>query len=146
MKIYVNDVAPERIGNIEQGFVAAMIDDAQSILKNGEAVTGLTEDECHELSEHDLTWKNVSAEALQKCISIVMDFCTNFLDNDKLSVVKAMGKNEQIGFGIDLYQSIMYDHYIMREDFRDAVERFPSLDASPSIDLSVDGDVRVFFE
>ena len=108
--------------------------------------TNLTEEEYGEICNYSFSVRNVEAEAWEKCSSIVSDFCYDYLTESQLNAVREMSRDEKIGFGIDLYQSLMYDSHIMDEKFRDTVKKFPGISASPSIDKSVDGDVRVFFE
>ena len=105
-----------------------------------------TAEEYEELCDYDFSLQNVSKEAWKKCSSIVHDFCYDYLNEGQLSDLREMNREEKIGFGIDLYQSLMYDPLIMDGKFRDAVKKFPSINAFSCVGKSVDGDVRVFFE
>ena len=149
MKIYDNGKDIEKQDFIERGFLSALIDDAEQRLKDeswGGEFINLTDREYEELCDYDFTVRNVSDEALDKCVSTVGRFCREYLTEEQRQELQRLGRNEGIGFGIDLYQSLMYDPHIVGEEYREAVKKFPPIDATPTIGESVDGDIRVFFE
>ena len=123
------------------------MDDAQNNLRDDEhKEQDFSEADYKELCEYDFTVKNISPEALLKSNSIIDEFFSKALNDGQRRNIANMDREQKIGFGIDLYQSLLCDNYIMSEEFRPAVTNFHPVDASPSIGMSVDGDIRIFFE
>ena len=149
MKIYKNNIKIEGHDQVRQGFIIGMIDDAVENLKNesrGGKFTNLTDSEFEEVCDYDYSADNVDDKSLERCFSIVDNFCYDYLDEEQLSAIRQLGGNDRKSFGMDLYQALVYDSEIMDKRFRDAAKKFPSVDASAGIGESVDDDIRVFFE
>ena len=147
MKIFDNKLNIETLNYIQRGFFEAIVDDARNTLRDDEhKKLEFGEGDYQELCEYDFTVRSISPEALLKSNFLIEEFFNNALNDGQRRNIANMDREQKIGFGIDLYQSLLYDNYIMSEEFRPAVTNFHPVDASPSIGMSVDGDVRIFFE
>ena len=58
--------------------------------------TNLSDEEYNKLCDHRFSERNISREALEKCISIVNDFCYDYLTKEQLTVVHEMTREEKI--------------------------------------------------
>ena len=127
--------------------MAALLNDAvQNFGDDDQKREEFSEEEYEKLRYYDFTAKNISDEAVGKCVSLVDEFFGDYLNDGQKRKIDGMDREEQISFGIDLYHSMLYDNCIMDEEFRPAVNKFHPVDASASIGKSVDDDIRVFFE
>lgn len=145
--IFDNGIDDENIGFIKKGFLSALVEDAEGNLRDSEPEDlGFTQSQYDELKDYGFSTKNISPEAVEKCGQIVDDFTAYALDDSQREKVNAMNREEQIGFGINLYQSLLYDYTIIGKEFCAAVSAARTVDESGHIGESVDGDIRIFFE
>ena len=145
--IFDNGIDDENIGFIKKGFLSALVEDAEANLRDNDPEDlGLTENQYKELRDYGFSARNISPEAVERCGKIVDDFTAYALDDKQREQVNAMNREEQIGFGIDLYQSLLYDYTIIGKEFCAAVSAARTIDESGHIGESVDGDIRIFFE
>ena len=146
LKIFDNGINGEKLSYLQQGFFSALVEDAENNLKDGMADRfGLSDTQHEKLKEQSFSINNISPEALEKGKKIVDDF-VKALDESQREIIDALNAEDQRDFGSGLYDALLYDSSILPDDFRDAIPATQHVDESGMIGMSVDGDIRIFFE
>ena len=133
---------------VERGFLLAVIEDAETNLRDSSPEEeGLTEEEYNALNDQNFEIKNFSPEAVEAVSAICTEFCSDkHLDNNQRKALGNMDVQEQTEFGSCLCHALIYDSGIIGDTFKEAVDKFRSVDQTGKIGESVEGDYRIFFE
>ena len=147
MKIFNNGINEEQLTSLQQGFFSSLIWDAEEKLEFHEAdYFGLSDKQYEKLKKKSFSINNISPEALEKGKKIVDDFVSKSLNDNQRKKIMNMSEEDQRAFGFDLYDALLYDYSIIADYFKDAVPPTQNVDESGTIGMSVDGDIRIFFE
>ena len=147
LKIFDNGINEEQLTSLQQGFFSSLIWDAEEKLEFYKAdYFGLSDKQYEKLKKKSFSINNISLEALEKGKKIVDDFVSKSLNDNQREKIMSMSEEDQRAFGFDLYDALLYDDSIIADYFKDAVPPAQNVDESGTIGMSVDGDVRIFFE
>lgn len=146
LNIFDNGINGEKLSYLQQGFLSALVEDAENDLKEWTAdKLGLSDTQYEKLKEQSFSINNISPEALEKGKKIVDDFVKALNENQR-EIIDSLNAEDQRDFGSGLYDALLYDSSILPDDFRDAIPDTQHVDESGIIRMSVDGDIRIFFE
>ena len=147
LKIFDNGINEEQLTSLQQGFFSSFIWDAEEKLEFYEAdYLGISDKQYEKLKKKSFSINNISPEALEKGKKMVDDFVSKSLNDNQREKIMSMSEEDQRAFGFDLYDALLYDSSILTDYFKEAIPADQHVDESGIVGMSVDGDIRIFFE
>ena len=147
MKIFDNGINEDQLSFLQQGFFSSLVADAEEKLDVKDAdYLGVSNKQYEKLKDQPFSINNISPEALEKGKKIVDDFVSKSLNDKQREKIVSMSEGDQRAFGFDLYDALLYDISVLTDYFKEAIPAAQHVDESGIVGMSVDGDVRIFFE
>lgn len=146
MTLYENNIDFRLLDKVTGGFITALaIHAMDNFIEDEENEIEFGEEDYKALCDYDFTAKNLSPEALEKCSAILEDFRSNLSSEQKESI-KGMEEEEQISWGVDIYNTLVCGLFCLDEEYEPVVKAMTAVNAMPGIGKDDTGAVRIFFK